>query len=221
MEHVVDVNHRGVGIGESRAERLVEPVEIALDRLVIEVLEALDHEVGRLEIVDHVVGTHHPVDVEHDPVGALRLDREYRLARAREDPGAIGPHVFAFEDQSELDRVPIERAQRLQAVVAHRLPPGAAIFLHVIGVHRVSQHRDVTEDIVEHVGLLDVVEGLAGADEITGREAAVGEVPEEHMVGNQHRNRHHRPAGQPAKFFRKAAEIRHAAAPKIELFEPG
>ena len=49
----------------------------------------------------------------------------------------------------------------------------------------------MAEHVVEHVGFLDVVELLAGADEIARREATVGEVVVEDVVRDQHRHRHH------------------------------
>ena len=53
----------------------------------------------------------------------------------------------------------------------------------------------MAEYIVEHVGFLDVVECFAGADEIAGRETAIGKVPEEYVIGDQHWHGYDRPTG--------------------------
>ena len=60
-----------------------------------------------------------------------------------------------------------------------------AVGLDVVGDHRVHQQRHVAEHVVEDVGLFQVVEFVRLADEVAGREAAVGEVVEEHLVGHQ------------------------------------
>jgi hypothetical protein len=54
----------------------------------------------------------------------------------------------------------------------------------------------MAEDIVEDVRLLQVVQLVGLADELAGGEAAVGQVVEEHLVGDQPRNGDHGPAGQ-------------------------
>ena len=76
------------------------------------------------------------------------------------------------------------------------------------------------EDIVEDIGFLDVIELLARADEVAGRKTTVGEVVEEHLIGDQHRHRHHGPAGERPELFIERTEFGDAAATEVEPLEP-
>ncbi len=52
----------------------------------------------------------------------------------------------------------------------------------------------MAEHVVEDVGLLQIIELVAPADEIARDEAAVGEMLEEHLVGHQPGHGDHLPA---------------------------
>ena len=78
----------------------------------------------------------------------------------------------------------------------------------------------MAEDIVEDVGLLQVVELLGPADELAGGKAPVGQMVEEDVVRHQPRHGHHAPAGQPLQLRIDPLEVGDAAAMQIERVEP-
>ena len=78
----------------------------------------------------------------------------------------------------------------------------------------------MAEDIVKDVGFLNVIEGFARADKVAGRKAPVGQMPEEHVIGDQHGHRHHAPACERVQLFRHRAELGNAAFAKVKLFQP-
>ena len=49
--------------GYVAGDYVLEDLRIALDGLVKQIIEAFDHEIGRLEVADHIIGAHDPVDV--------------------------------------------------------------------------------------------------------------------------------------------------------------
>ncbi len=65
----------------------------------------------------------------------------------------------------------------------------------MIGIDAVEKERHVAEKVVKDVRLDDVVEFLGLSQPHGDREAPVGEVREEGVVGNQARHRDDRPAG--------------------------
>src|SRR3546814_2861813 len=77
-------------------------------------------------------------------------------------------------DQAELDGEPEQPLHHpeIGLVEAQRR---LAVLLQEVGVGRQRQHRAVAEDLVEDVGLLQVVEVLAPADEGGGGELARSE----------------------------------------------
>jgi hypothetical protein len=79
----------------------------------------------------------------------------------------------------------------------------------------------VAEDIVEDVGLLEIVELVGPADETTGDEHAVGEVTEETVLGNESGHGAHPPAGQRAQLLGQLLEIGDAARAQLQPLEPG
>ena len=148
------------------------------------------------------------------------LEREHGLGGAGEDPSAIDTQRALLEHQTELHRVPVERGQRLEAVVAQRFPTRASVGREVFGEHGVGEQRHMPEDIVEDIGLLDVIELLTRADEVAGGKPTVGEVVEEHLIGDQHRHRHHGPAGERTELFIESTELGDAAASEVEPLQP-
>ena len=83
----------------------------------------------------------------------------------------------------------------MQLAAAQRAHAALAIGLHVVGEGGIGQHRHVAEDIVEDVWLLQVVQLIGLANEPSGREPAIGQMFEEHLVRRQARHRHNAPAG--------------------------
>ncbi|MCY1543124.1 hypothetical protein D9M68_789190 [compost metagenome] len=93
--------------------------------------------------------------------------------------------------------------------VAQLLRPQAALAvgLDEVGDGRVHEHGHVAEHVVEHVGLFEVVQLVRLADEVARREAAVGQVVEEHVVGHQARHGHHLPAGARHQHLGEVAKV--------------
>ena len=82
----------------------------------------------------------------------------------------------------------------------------------------------MAEHIVEHVRLLEVVDLVGRADEIARDEAAMGEMIEERLVGDQPGHRDHLPAGELHQPFGQRVEARDAGpvhAQEIEAGEKG
>jgi hypothetical protein len=67
----------------------------------------------------------------------------------------------------------------------------------------------VAEDVVEHVRLFQVVELLRLADELAGGEAAVRQMVEEHVIGNEAGNGDDLPAGVLRQHVAQAPEVRN------------
>ena len=220
MQDVVDIDDGRVGVSEPGRKIAIKPVEIALDGLPVEILETVDHEIGRLQIGNDIVGPHDAIDIQRDPVRAFRFGRKNDLRRTGQDACTIGLDAVGFLDKPEFDGVPVQRAERLQPIVTHRFPARTTVFLHVVGENRVGQHRHMAEHVVKYVGFLDVIERLARADEIAGGETSVRQMPEEHVVRDQHGHGNDAPTGQSAQFLRHGLKVRHASSPQIELFQP-
>ena len=102
---------------------------------------------------------------------------------------------------------------------AQRAQAAFAVFLHVVGEHRVGQHRNMAKHVVKNVRLLQVIEVLRGADEIPGRETAVGQMVEKHIFRHQARHGNNLPAGEPEQGFRKPAKIGNALPAQIQRLE--
>ena len=64
-----------------------------------------------------------------------------------------------------------------------RLETALAIALHIVCEHRVEQQRNVPEQVVEDVGLDDVVELLRRANPVGDRKLAVGQQGEKGTSG--------------------------------------
>ena len=123
-------------------------------------------------------------------------------------------------DQPELDGVPIEPGQMLQMPEAQRLQPAFAVGLHVVGEDRVHQQRHVAADIVEDVGLLEVIELVAATDEAGRRKAAAREIGEENIVRHEAGHCHDPPPGRGVENFAQSPEIRDPVGGDPERAEP-
>ena len=73
---------------------------------------------------------------------------------------------------------------------------------------------------MEDVRLLQVVELVRATDEVARREAAVGQVVEEHVVRHQPRHGHHAPAGEGAQLLGQRLEVGDAGPVQIEGVQP-
>lgn len=105
--------------------------------------------------------------------------------------------------------------QRLGAD-AMRLNAAAAVGLHVIGEHWIEQERHVTEQIVEQIRFGNVVELFGLADPPRDREAPVGQVIEEHLIGQQTFDADDFPAGARLQHCIQIIELRDRAGAHAE-----
>jgi hypothetical protein len=189
-------------------------LHLVVDRTEVDVrkaeqlLEAVDDEIGLLEVVDAVARAHHPFELKVEPVRRRVVEREDGLGRRRRDAGAVDPQAVLLLDQAELDRVPVHPRQLVEHAELLRAQAADAVGLDVVGDGRVHQQRHVPEDVVEDVRLLEVVELVRLADEVAGREAPVREVLEEHFVGHQPRHGDDLPSGALHQDVGEAAEVR-------------
>ena len=142
------------------------------------------------------------------------MDR-FALARhdaAAVDAQAVGLAVFFLVDQAELDRVPVQPREVLQRIRADpvRFHPALAVGLHVVGEQRVHQQRHMAEQIVEEVGLLDVIDLVGATDPPCHRETAVGQVVEEIQFRQQAFDADQGPAGGGFEHRVDVGELRDA-----------
>ena len=121
--------------------------------------------------------------------------------------------------EAEFDAVPVEPRQPVQRAGAHRRQPLGAHRLHEIRDLGLGEHRDMAEHVVEDVGLLDIVEAVGGADEIAGREAALREMLEEDVVGDEAGDRDDRPAGAREQPLVELVEIGDAGLRQVQHVE--
>jgi hypothetical protein len=77
----------------------------------------------------------------------------------------------------------------------------------------------MTEDIVENVGFLQVVELILAADEAGRGKAPIGEVIEEHIVGDEAGHGNDAPARRTLQRLVQAAEIGNAFGFDAERFQ--
>ncbi len=135
-----------------------------------------------------------------------------QLTRRTDDAGAVRAQAVRFPDQTEFDGVPVQARQQLARAQVMCLEATLAIALHVVGEHRVEQQRYMAEQVVEDVGLHDVVELFGRADPVGDREAPVGQQVEERPLGDQSRHGHDLPAGGGSQALVDLIESRDAVA---------
>src|SRR5260370_14551573 len=78
----------------------------------------------------------------------------------------------------------------------------------------------MAEDVVEDVGVLEVVELSALADELACREAPIGEMFEEHLVGNEARYRDDWPPGMLHRDVAQPSEVRDLVGADRQVAHP-
>ena len=108
----------------------------------------------------------------------------------------------------------------LQVPEAQRLQPAFAVGLHVVGEDRVHQQRHMAADVVEDVGLLQVIELVAAPNEAGRRKAAAREMGEEHIVRHEPGHRDDPPPGRGVENIAQAAEIGNPVGGDAEPAEP-
>ncbi len=77
----------------------------------------------------------------------------------------------------------------------------------------------MAEHVVEDIRLLEIVELVRLADEVAGREAAIGKMFEENIVRNEARNGDDAPAGAFTKLPVELAEIRNPGSRQLQDLE--
>src|SRR3546814_12048514 len=77
----------------------------------------------------------------------------------------------------------------------------------------------MAEYVVEDVRLLEIVHLLRPADPVGCREATVGEVAEEHVVGHEPRHSDDAPAGLRIQYLAQAFELGNAVGGDAEPFD--
>jgi hypothetical protein len=221
MQDGVGLEH-GVGVEVGNVvQRGVKRREVRLQRPAEQVLEAVGDEIGLLEVVDPVARAHDAPQVEGDAVGRGRVEREDALAETGDDAGAVKLQALAVADEAELHRIPVKPRQSAHGAVPRRAEPALAIGLHVVGEDRVGEQGDVAEDVVEDVGLLQVVALRRRADEPARDERSVGEVSEEDAVGHQAGHGDDAPAGELLQPLGQLVEVGNAGPRQLQHLEAG
>ena len=90
-----------------------------------------------------------------------------------------------------------------------------------MGKGRVGQHGAVAEDLVEDVGLLQVVELVPAANEGGDGKTAISEQREEVIKGDEGWHRCHRPAGGGHQGGVDLAQLGDAVQRQVEACQPG
>ena len=119
------------------------------------------------------------------PVAARGVDR---LAARGKNAGAVRAQAARGAHQPELHRVPVQPGQHLERRGRARVRADGAVRLDEVREHRVREHGQVAEEVVEQIGFDEIVELVAPAHPHRDREAALGQVREEIRFGNEPRN---------------------------------
>ena len=85
-------------------------------------------------------------------------------------------------DQTELNGVPVQSRQLGERLTRLQPRTGFTICLHVGGIRRIGEQRNMSENIVEHVRLLEIVQLRGGANEAPGNEAPIRQMVEEDLA---------------------------------------
>ena len=133
--------------------------------------------------------------------------RKHRFGRRGDNAGAVDAQSLGLAYQAELDRVPVHACQLVEHAPLVGAQAALAVGLDKFGDHGIHQQRHVAEHIVENVGLFQIIQFMRLADELAGRETAVRQVFEEHVVRNQAWHGHHLPAGTLGQHLGQLLEI--------------
>ena len=148
-----------------------------------------NHEIILLVIVNPILSAHQAQQIKTDTIGAGIVEAENALTIAGYDTRAVNTQPRWFLDQTKLDRIPVQPRKLMQCAKAKAAQSALPISDHIIGENRVREHRDMAENIVEHIGFLKVIELFGRADKIACRKTPICEVIEKHIVGNKPRHR--------------------------------
>ncbi len=149
------------------------------------------------------------------------IQREHRLGARGGDAGTVDAGGGAFAHQSEFNRVPVNARQQLQGPQPLRAQTAHAVGLHEVGHDRIHQHRHMTEYVVKHVRLLQIVELVRLANEVAGGKTALRQVLEKNLVRHQPGHRHHLPSGAPHQHLGKPAEIGNGVSADRQVAHAG
>src|SRR5207253_6700115 len=147
---------------------------------------------------------------EGQPLDGLALQAEMRLAEARGEPRAEDLQLTLLARQPELHAVPVNTRCALAFSSHDRGRPELADMPRHLGIIVVREHRDVAEQIVETVRLLEIIQLLALPDEIADRKYPRAEHGEKDLVGDQPGHRHGPPAGARLQNRVQFIEVRRA-----------
>src|SRR3954470_8083188 len=120
-----------------------------------------------------------------DPVGLRAFDAVRSLAFRRKNSRAVRTQSLRRLNQPELDHVPIESSEHLQCIGSDSFGSRLTIRLHEAGKRAIRQHRQMPEEVVEDVGLYEIVELFRFANPDRDRESAMRQVREELILRNQ------------------------------------
>ncbi len=204
----------------SRTHPLIERTEV-LVAVAEQLLEAVDNEIGLLEIIDDVSGPHDAFEVEAEPVGRRIFEREHGFGRGRHDAGAEDAQTLGCLHETELDRVPVEAGEIGELPELQRPPPALAVGFEKIGKFRHREHRHMAEHVVENVGFFEIVEFALGSDKGACRKAPTRQKIEERLIGDEPGYRHDVPAGECGETPAQLAEVRNARPRQLELGQGG
>ena len=101
-----------------------------------------------------------------------------------------------------------------------RRQPEPSTMLHHRREARVAQHRHMAENVVEQVGLLEIIELREAADEIAHRKHPLGQHREEDQVGHQPRHRHRAPPGPRFQLGVQLGQVGNPRLRQMEQIEP-
>ena len=96
------------------------------------------------------------------------------------------------------------------------LKTSCAIGRHVVGEDGIGKHRNMAENIMEDVGLLEIVQLACRTNETARRKSAISQVLEKDFVGNQAVHRHHAPARERLEFLIQAFKVWNSAPNEVE-----
>ena len=118
---------------------------------------------------------HGPLDREGQPLDRVAFKAEVRFAEARGEACAEDLELAMLLRQPELDAVPVEPSCAVPLARRDRRRPELADMLGHLGIIMMREHRDVAEHVVKTVGRFEIIELVAGADEIAHRKHALAE----------------------------------------------
>src|SRR5690606_23356689 len=121
-------------------------------------------------------------------------------------------------DQAELHRHPVQTGEKYPFFLAG-LQAEAAVGLGKSGEPRVGQQRTVSEQLVENVRFLQVIQLLEGTDKGGNREAFAGQQFKERLEGDQRRYPDYLPAGGVTQHLVDLVQLRNSITRQGQLVD--